>query len=41
MSEGFNWNELEPEDQIVRTVHAVACYFNPDRDVVIRQEARG
>ena len=38
-TEPFNWNDLEPEDQIVRTVHAVAVYLNPHGDIVIRQEA--
>ena len=39
-TESFNWDDLEPEDQIVRTVHAVAVYLNPHGDIVIRQECR-
>jgi hypothetical protein len=41
VAEGFDWNELDPEDRVVRTIRAVAVYRNQDGDVVIRQEAWG
>lgn len=37
--ENFSWSKAESTEIIQRSVQAVAVYFNPAGDIVIRQEA--